>query len=90
MDKIISQDERLKNIKIDFQPVYEIFDSLKEAEFENNHLMIQRGIENQFAMLRDGIAGQLKADLKYDKVVSEAILAVRDDGKYKTTLGLVR
>ena len=90
MDKIISQDERLKNVKIDFQPVYEIFDSLKEAEFENNRLMIQRGIENQFAMLRDGIAGQLKADLKYDKVVSEAILAVRDGGKYKTTLGLAR
>ncbi|HPC35420.1 MAG TPA: S41 family peptidase [Candidatus Marinimicrobia bacterium] len=90
IDKIIAHDERLKNVKIDLQPVYEVFDSLKEAEFENNRPMIQRGIENQFAMLREGIAGQLKADLKYDKVVSEAIAAVKDDGKYRVKLGLAK
>ncbi|MCK9483323.1 MAG: S41 family peptidase [Candidatus Marinimicrobia bacterium] len=89
-EKLISEDKRLKNVQVDLQPVYAIFDSLKEVEFEANRLMIQRAIESQFAMLEGGLTGQIKADLKYDKVIAETIKSLDNDAEYKTTLGYAR
>jgi len=87
IEKLITEDERLKNVQIDLRPLYAAFDSLKRKEFDTNRQLIRRSIESQFALLDGGIAGQVKADLKYDKVITEALKSLQDDQDYITTLG---
>lgn len=90
LEEIIVQDERLKKIQINLQPVYEVFDSLKEVEFETNRSMIRQALESQFALLKDGLTGQIRVGLKYDKVIDETIESLDNDMAYKTTLGYAR
>ncbi|MFH1213525.1 MAG: S41 family peptidase [Candidatus Neomarinimicrobiota bacterium] len=87
LEKSLVEDVRLKGVKIDLQPVYAVFDSLKNEEFRQNRQLIKQGLESQFALLDRGLTGQAKADLQYDKVVAEAIKLVRNEDGYKTTLG---
>lgn len=87
IEKLIADDVRLKNVQVDLKPVYAVFDSLKSEEFNSNRQLIRRSLESQFALLGGGIAGQVKADLKYDQVITEAIRSLGNDEEYKTTLG---
>ncbi len=90
MEKTIAADDRLKAVPLNLQPVYAVFDSLRSLEFNANRQPIRRAIESQFAMLDGGIAGQVKADLKYDEVISTATQLLSDVAEYRTTLGYAK
>jgi carboxyl-terminal processing protease len=90
MEKTIAADDRLKAVPLNLQPVYAVFDSLRSLEFNANRQPIRRAIESQFAMLEGGIAGQVKADLKYDEVISTATQLLSDVAEYRTTLGYAK
>jgi len=83
----LKQDARFQNLPIAFNQYYARIDSLRGQEFDKNIEYIRQGLESEFGTLEDGIAGRVKAELRFDKVVARTRTLLKNDVVYGNTLG---
>ena len=83
----LKQDARFQNLPIAFDQYYARIDSLRGQEFDKNIEYIKQGLESEFGTLEDGIAGRVKAELRFDKVVARTRTLLKNDVVYGNTLG---
>jgi carboxyl-terminal processing protease len=80
-------DSLFKKLSGTLDPYYQIFEQMKEKQFDKHQTLIRQGISAEMATLLGGISGRIQETIQDDPVVLKAIEILNDHADYRAVLG---